>query len=109
MITDLGYSRTRKLYKLTKIYYQKSDIIFVFDITVVESFDNLKTIYNEVKQTANINKVLIFIVGNKNDLYEQEQVKKEEAEKYAKSINGIYRCVSALNSKGNKWTISLCW
>ena len=29
-----------------------------------------------------------------------EKIKKEEAEEYTKSINGIYRCVSALNSTG---------
>ena len=53
-----------------------------------------------MQQTVNINKVLIFVVGNKNDLYEIEKVKKEEAEEYTKSINVIYRCVSALNSTG---------
>ena len=43
--------------------------------------------YNEVKQSIDLNKVLIFVVWNKNDLYEIEQIKKDEAEKYAKSIN----------------------
>ena len=51
-------------------------------------------------QTIDIKKVLIFVVGNKNDLYEHEQIKKEDAEEYAKSINGQYRCVSALDSTG---------
>ena len=40
------------------------------------------------------------MVGNKNDLYQYEQVKKDEAERYAKSINASYKCVSALNSTG---------
>jgi GTPase SAR1 family protein len=43
---------------------------------------------------------LVFVVGNKNDLYGEEQIKKEDAEKYAKSINATYRCVSALEGKG---------
>ena len=42
----------------------------------------------------------LFIVGNKNDQYLYEQVKKDIAEQYAKSINAIYRCVSALESTG---------
>ena len=43
---------------------------------------------------------MVFVVGNKNDLYEEEQIKKEDAENYAKSINATYRCVSALEGKG---------
>ena len=42
----------------------------------------------------------LFIVGNKNDQYLYEQVKNDIAEQYAKSINAIYRCVSALESTG---------
>ncbi len=60
----------------------------------------MKKLYEEVKQTVDVSKVHIFIVGNKNDLYEQEQVPKAEAEQYAKSINANYRCVSALQSNG---------
>ena len=56
--------------------------------------------YEEVKQTVDVTKVHIFIVGNKNDLYEQEKIPKAEAEQYAKSINANYRCVSALQSNG---------
>ena len=42
----------------------------------------------------------IFVVGNKNDQYENEQVKKDITEKYAKSINAKYRIVSALEGSG---------
>ena len=86
---------------ITKIYYQKSDaIIFVYDITNLESFKSLKNLYNEVKQSIDLNKVLIFVIGNKNDLYEIEEIKKDEAENFAKSINASYRCVSALKDSG---------
>ncbi len=60
----------------------------------------MQKLYNEVKQTVNLNKVLSYIVGNKSDLYEKEEVKKNEAEEYANSIKGKYRCVSALSSNG---------
>ena len=43
---------------------------------------------------------MVCIVGNKNDKYNYQQVKKEEAEKYTQSINAVYRSVSALNSYG---------
>ena len=60
----------------------------------------MQKLYEEVKQTVDVTKVHIFIVGNKNDLYDQEKVPKAEAEQYAKSINANYRCVSALQSNG---------
>ena len=65
-----------------------------------DTFESLKKLYEEVKQTVDINKVHIFVVGNKNDLYDQEKVPKTEAEQYAKSISANYRCVSALKSDG---------
>ena len=86
---------------MTKIYYQKSDaIILVYDITNKESFNNLKDMYNEIKETIEVTQFLLFIVGNKNDLYENEIVAKEEVKLYAQSINADYRCVSALDSTG---------
>ena len=83
------------------MYYQKSDaIIFVYDITNLNSFNELKKSYNTVKHNVDISKIIVYLVGNKNDLYASEQVKKEDAQKYAKSIKATYRCVSALNSSG---------
>ena len=61
---------------------------------------NLKKLYEEVKQTVDINKIYVFIVGNKNDMYNDEKVTKQEAVEYTKSINATYRCVSALSSNG---------
>ena len=56
--------------------------------------------YKEVKEIVDVSKVHIFVVGNKNDLYDNEQVPKKEAVEYAKSINATYRCVSALKTDG---------
>ena len=38
------------------------------------------------------------LVGNKADLFEQEQVKEEEAKEYANSINAEYYLTSAKNN-----------
>ena len=56
--------------------------------------------YKEVKEIVDVSKVHIFVVGNKNDLYDNEQVPKKEAVEYTKSINATYRCVSALKTDG---------
>ena len=53
-----------------------------------------------MKQTIDLNRIKIFVVGNKNDQYEYEQVKKDIAEQYAKSINATLRIVSALKVNG---------
>ena len=57
----------------------------------LDSVSSDAQLYNEVKQTVDLNRVVVFIVGNKNDMYMHEKIKKEEAEQYTKSINGIYR------------------
>ena len=49
-----------------------------------------------------INNIKIFVVGNKNDKYEEEEVKKDVAEEFAKSINATIRYVSAMNGSGIK-------
>ena len=56
--------------------------------------------YKEVKEIVDVSKVHIFVVGNKNDLYDNEQVPKKEVVEYTKSINATYRCVSALKTDG---------
>ena len=63
---------------------------------------NLKKLYEEVKQTVDINKIHVFVVGNKNDMYKDEKVTKQEANDYAKSINATFRIVSALSAAGIK-------
>jgi len=60
----------------------------------------LKQLYEEIKEIIDISRVCVFIVGNKNDLYVEEKVSKKEVEEFSKSINGIYRYVSALNGDG---------
>ena len=83
------------------MYYQKSNaIIFVYDITSIDSYKNLKKLYNEVGELVDIKKVTTIIVGNKSDMYEKEAIKKNDAEQYAKSIQSLYRCVSAREGNG---------
>ena len=74
--------------------------MFVYDITNLETYQNLKKLYEEVKDIVDINKVCVFIVGNKSDMYVDEKISKKEVEEYTKSVNGTYRCVSALSGNG---------
>ena len=60
----------------------------------------MKAIFNEVKQSMDLDKTFILIAGNKNDLYNSEQIKKPVAEQFVKSIKGNLRIVSALENTG---------
>ena len=40
------------------------------------------------------------LVGNKADLFEEEQVHEEEGEKYAKDIGAIFKITSAVSGNG---------
>ena len=84
-----------KYRSLTKIFVKESKIvIFVYDITNKNSFESLpfwKKIVDELLSDTPV----LGIVGNKMDLYIQEQIKSEEVEKYAQEIGAKLLLTSA--------------
>ena len=81
-----------------KLFYKNAYIIiFVYDITVKETFNAIKEVwYDEVKKNGE--KYTIFaLVGNKSDLYEKEEVNEKKARAYAKEIGATFMLVSAQN------------
>ena len=80
---------------LTKIFINDSKIvIFVYDITNRESFNEIDYWVNTVKEKLG-NEPIFGLVGNKKDLFLEETVKEEEGEKKAKEIGAIFRLTSA--------------
>ena len=72
-----------------------SIIIFVYDITNKNSFENIKDFwYNEIKNYIE-KETLMVILGNKEDLYEDQEVEEKEAADYAKSIDAKFKLLSA--------------
>ena len=59
----------------------------VYDITNRESFDHLNSWLIEIKKNGNKN-VYKLLIGNKADLEDQRNIKKEEGQEFA-SINGM--------------------
>ena len=96
---DLWDTAGQEQYRsLGKHFYKDSYIvILVYDITNLDSFNDLKNIWYQdlIKYGEKYN--IIAIVGNKCDLYEQEAVKEEEAREFANSINSLFMLVSAKN------------
>ena len=104
-----------KFRAVTRIFYQNAKVcILVYDITKRESFTELKNfwvneIQNNIQKDASkiiyiIFKIYIYIVlalvGNKTDLYEQEVVSYDEGLELAKNINAIYQRTSAKEQSG---------
>ena len=78
-------------------FYKESYIVcLVYDITNIDSFEKLKSVwYPELKEYGEKLKILA-LVGNKLDKYLEEEVKEEEAKKFAEEINAIYAKTSAM-------------
>ena len=85
-----------KYQSLGPIYYRNSNIgIFVYDQNNEESFNSLKNwikLYYSVVSNNN----LIYIVGNKSDLEENNNIQKK-VDKFCKDNNYLFIKVSALN------------
>ena len=79
-----------------KMFYKDSYIIFlVYSITNKKSFEEIQSIwYPDVKKFGEQFQI-IGVVGNKCDLFEEEQVSEEDGRKFAEEINAKFFLVSA--------------
>ena len=78
---------------ITKNFYKHAEgIIFVYDITKKETFDNLK---NWISNAENETDFKIIIVGNKLDMESRREVSIEQLKKLAKKKNCKYFETSA--------------
>ena len=84
---------------LSKLFFQDTKIvILVYSITSLESFKGLDYWYNLYKETIG-NEVILGIIGNKSDLYLEQEVEESQGEEYAKNHGGIFQLVSAKNNR----------
>ena len=84
-----------KLKAQTKIFFKNSKIvILVYSITVKKTFDDLEDWHKQVKDSLGDN-IVLGVLGNKKDLFMQEEVSEEEAQEYAKSIGAEWSLSSA--------------
>ena len=85
-----------KLRSLSKIFFKNSKIvIYVYDITNIESFKGLEAWDKDVKEMIGDDNIIKAIVGNKQDLYLNEQVSENKANEYAKTLKAKFRLTSA--------------
>ena len=88
-----GQERFRSI---NSIFYQYAYICkMVYDITNKTSFDSLKEYwYDAVKKDASEN-IIFHVAGNKIDLFEDEQVERNDVKEYCDSIDSDYSFISA--------------
>ena len=84
---------------LSKLFFQDTKIvILVYSIKSLESFKGLDYWYNLYKETIG-NEAILGIIGNKSDLYLEQEVEESQGEEYAKNHGGIFQLVSAKNNR----------
>ena len=96
-----------KYRSVTKLFVQEAKIVvLVYSINSKESFNVLDIWYKQVLDICGEN-IIIAIVGNKTDLFDQneyednELVSEEEGKKYATDKNALFKLVSAkIDRKG---------
>ena len=89
-----------KFRALAKIFYKDAKaIVLVYDITNRSSFEQLQNYWFKEIEENSLSDAILVIVGNKSDLYENEQVSDEEGKKFADEKNAIFKRTSALSNR----------
>ena len=102
LLLDIWDTAGQEKYKaLTKFFYKDAAVcILVYDVTRKESFESLKDYwYSQLKENSEPD-IVIGVAGNKCDLYENEEVKEDEAREWAKEIGAVFELTSAQNNTG---------
>ena len=84
-------------------------IILVYDISSKNSFLQLNYWYDFIHEQINYKSIMLGLIGNKSDLFEQEQVTEEEGREYAKKFGAYFSLISVIKTKSliNSYFIQL--
>ena len=84
---------------LNSLFFKDAQIcLMVYDITREESFNSIKEYWYEAILSNGLEGVILGVAGNKNDLYMNEKVDKQEVRDFCKEINATFRFTSALQN-----------
>ena len=80
---------------ITKNYYKGSHgIILIYDVTNLQTFENVKNWVNQIREEAST-KVVIYIAANKIDMETERKVTKQEGESLAQELGFPFMETSA--------------
>ena len=86
---------------LAEIFYRDAKaIVFVYDITNADSFEELKKFWYEETKSKSIGIPLLTVAANKIDLYNDQKVSNNEGMAFAEEIGAIFQTTSALSNFG---------
>ena len=89
-----------KFRAITRNYYKgASGIILIFDVTNLNSYENIKKWINEIKEEISEN-VSIVLIGNKIDNVKERKITKEQGDKLASEIGVKFFETSAKTGEG---------
>lgn len=90
-----------KFRSVNKFFYRSASIVFlVYDVTNKKSFEEIANYwYEEVMKEIGEN-VIIFLVGNKCDLFDKETVDESTVQTFAKEKDILFGVCSALDGNG---------
>ena len=94
---DIWDTAGQEIYRsISKLFYKNASVgVLVYDITNIKSFNHIKEYwYKELKENTDSN-IIFNVVGNKADLFEEEEVNDKDAKEFAKSINAGFYLTSA--------------
>ena len=84
---------------LIKLFLANTDcFVLGFDVTNKNSFDEIKFWYSLAKENADVN--LMYLIGNKIDLFDRREVSEDDAKKLAIEYNLRYFETSCLTGSG---------
>ena len=88
-----------KFRSLSKLFFKDTNIVgLVYSVTDKETFNDLRFWVDSFKETIG-EEVIIGVMGNKSDLFLEQEVSEEEGDKFAKEIGGFFDAVSAKENK----------
>ena len=90
-----------KYHSVTKLFIKESKIvILVYNITKIKTFELLDYWVKTTEEILNKTTEVIYgVVGNKADLYEDQEVEKSQGENFAKEVGALFIETSAKEDK----------
>ena len=85
-----------KYHSITNLFIKGANaVILVYSIDSLSSFEGLNFWYESTKEYLPENNYILFIVGSKSDLFEEEVVSEEEAKNFAEKRDALFKLVSS--------------
>ena len=84
--------------KIKNFYKDVYFVCLVYDITNLNSFNNLKNIWYQDLKDYGEKYTILAVFGNKQDLDKDEEVNEQDARDFAEEINAFFMLTSAKNN-----------